>query len=298
MFDGFTAQDMAVTGTTIHTLTGGSGPPLLLLHGYPQTHVVWRKVAPALAERFRVVAPDLRGYGRSGKPPSDPGNEAYSKRTMARDMVEIMGALGHDRFFVAGHDRGGRVAYRMALDHPERVERLATLDILPTYATWRAMRGTAGLVAYHWYFLAQPPDLPERLIGSDPTFFLRRSLGSWRDGTWQPPPEAIEPAALAAYQDAFGDPEMIRATCDDYRANATIDAELDRQDRDAGRTISCPTLVMWGTDSDIPSEYYLSTWREWADDVHVHPIACGHFLPEEAPRETAAALRTFFDPAR
>lgn len=297
MFDGFTAQDITVTDTTIHALTGGSGPPVLLLHGYPQTHVSWRKVAPALADRFRLVVPDLRGYGRSGKPPSDPGHLAYAKRTMARDMVEVMGALGYDRFFVAGHDRGGRVAYRMALDHPERVERLATLDILPTYATWRAMRGTAGLVAYHWYFLAQPPDLPERLIRNDPTFFLHRSLGSWREGTWQPPPSAIEPAALTAYQHAFEDPDMIRATCEDYRAGATIDAQLDREDRDAGHKIGCPTLVLWGADSDIPGDYYLSTWQEWAADVRDQPISCGHFLPEEAPQETAAALRAFFDTA-
>lgn len=290
MFDSFAAHDIATTETTIHAVTGGDGPPLLLLHGYPQTHVVWRKVAPGLAERFNVVAPDLRGYGRSGKPPSGDGDQAYSKRTMARDMVEVMAHLGHDRFFVAGHDRGGRVAYRMALDHPERVTRLATLDIMPTYPSWQGLKGTAALSTYHWFFLAQPHPLPERLIGGDPGFFLRWTLRSWLGRH-----EAIEPDAMEAYEAAFADPDMIRATCDDYRAGATIDVEIDRADVDAGRKIGCPVLVLWGADNHVPDDVYLAVWRRWADDVRGQPIPSGHFLPEEAPDETLVALREFFE---
>lgn len=214
---------------------------------------------------------------------------------MAREMVDVMAHLGFDRFYVAGHDRGARVAYRMAFDHPEHIKRLATLDIIPTYATWRLMRGTGGLAAYHWYFLAQPHPLPERLIGGDPGFFLRWTLASWTGGGSLPQRDAIEPDALAIYQDAFSDPEVIRATCDDYRAGATIDAEIDQADLDAGRKITCPTLVLWGSrDSAVPDDLYMQTWSEWADDLRGQAIACGHFLPEEAPEETTAAVRQFF----
>ncbi len=290
MFEGFTARDIEVSETTIHLVTGGSGPPLLLLHGYPQTHVLWRKVGPALADAFTVVAPDLRGYGASGKPLADPARRAYSKRVMAEDMVEVMASLGFDSFCVAGHDRGARVAYRMAFDHPARVERLATLDIMPTYATWQGMRGTGGLGAYHWYFLAQPHDLPERLIGNDPAFFLRWTIESW---LWRK--DAIEPEALAAYESAFRDPETIRATCDDYRAGATVDVEIDREDHDEARKIRCPALVLWGDrDGALADDRYLQTWQEWAADVRGGAIPGGHFLPEEAPEETVRALREFF----
>jgi haloacetate dehalogenase len=290
MFEGFAARDIEVSETTIHLVTGGSGPPLLLLHGYPQTHVLWRHVGVALANQFTVVAPDLRGYGDSGKPVSDPGHRAYSKRSMARDMVEVMAALGHEQFFVAGHDRGGRVAYRLALDHPERVLKLATLDIMPTYSTWQGMRGTGGVGAYHWYFLAQPYDLPERLIGSDPHFYLQWMLRSWLARK-----DAIEPEAMAAYEAAFSNPEMIRATCDDYRAGATIDVEIDRDDRELGNTIRCPMLVLWGDrDGAMSDDRYLRTWHDWASEVSGQSIPGGHFLPEEAPEETTAALREFF----
>lgn len=292
MFGGFTAHDIAVTGTTIHALAGGSGPPLLLLHGYPQTHVVWRLVAPTLAERYSIVAADLRGYGRSGKPPAGDDHRGYSKRVMATDMVELMEAFGHSSFFVAGHDRGGRVAYRMALDHPDRIDRLAVIDIVPTYPTWRTMRAQAGLAAYHWYFLAQPHDLPERLIGSDPQYFLRWTLRSWTaDRTL----DAFEEEALAAYEEAFGNPETRRATCDDYRAGATVDLEDDRTDLHAGRRISCPTLALWGEHTGVPGDFILYTWREWAVDVRGYNLPCGHFPPEEAPEETIAALGGFFD---
>jgi haloacetate dehalogenase len=292
MFGGFTAQDIETSATSIHTLTGGSGPPLLLLHGYPQSHVVWRLVAPTLAERFSVVLADLRGYGRSGKPRSEGDHSAYSKRVMAGDMVEVMEQLGHSRFFVAGHDRGGRVAYRMALDHPDRVARLATIDIVPTYPTWRTMRAQAGLSAYHWYFLAQPHDLPERLIACDPGYFLRWTLRSW---TGDRTLDAFEQEALAAYEAAFNQPETVRATCEDYRAGATVDMEDDRTDLYAGRRISCPMLALWGDRSDVPGDFVLHTWREWAVDVRGYGLPCGHFPPEEAPAETIVALRSFFE---
>ncbi len=289
MFEGFEHRDIEAKGATIHAALGGDGPPVLLLHGYPQTHVLWRRVAPVLAETFTVVAVDLRGYGASSKPPSDPEYRAYSKRTMALDMVEVMAALGFDEFAVAGHDRGARVAYRMAFDHPRRVARLATLDIMPTYATWQGMQGTGGLRAYHWYFLAQAPDLPERLIGSDPGYFLQWTLHSWLMRK-----DAIEEEAMTAYEAAFSDPEMIRATCDDYRAGARIDMEIDREDLEAGRKIACPMLVLWGDrDGAMAGDRYLQVWKEWASDVRGHSIPGGHFLPEEAPQETAAALREF-----
>lgn len=291
MFAGFTEQDVAVSGTTIHLVTAGDGPPLLLVHGYPQTHVLWRKVAPALAEDFTVVAPDLRGYGRSGKPPSDDAHNAYAKRTMAQDLVDVMAGLGHGTFAVAGHDRGARVSYRMALDHPQRVTKLALLDILPTATTWSLLAGTLGLNVYHWFFLAQRAGLPETLIGHDPRFFLRWTLDSWLSD--RAPADAIEPAAFAAYEQAFRDPDMIRATCEDYRAGATVDIEHDQADQAAGRKIACPLLVLWGEDSGVPGDLYLDTWRRWADDVRARPVPCGHFLPEEAPDDTLAALREF-----
>jgi haloacetate dehalogenase len=290
MLEGFTPHDIEVSETTIHAVSGGHGPPLLLLHGYPQTHILWRHVAPALAEHFTVVAADLRGYGQSGKPISDPGHTAYSKRSMARDMIEAMESLGFHQFFVAGHDRGGRVAYRMALDHPGRVLRLATLDIMPTYATWQGMRGTGGLSAFHWYFLAQPHDLPERLIGADPAYYLKWMLQSWLARH-----DAIEPEAFAAYEAAFTNPDTIRATCDDYRAGATIDVEIDRETLETGKKITCPMLVLWGDrDGALSGDRYLRAWDDWATDTRGHAIPGGHFLPEEAPDETTAALRSFF----
>jgi haloacetate dehalogenase len=280
---------VAASGAEIALVAGGSGPPLLLLHGYPQTHVLWRRVAPALARSFRVVVPDLRGYGASSKPPAGADGTGYSKRAMALDLVEVMAKLGHERFGVAGHDRGGRVAYRMALDHPRRVEKLAVLDIEPTLDTWEAMSWRTGVYAYHWYFLAQAAPFPETLIASHAEMFLRRTLASWAGRA-----DAIEESALRAYVEAFT-PEAIRASCDDYRAGATIDAELDRADRDAGRRIACPVLALWGgARKERPSP--LPVWRRWADDVRGRALDCGHFLPEEAPEETAAELRAFFAP--
>ena len=265
---------------------GGAGPPLLLLHGHPQTHVMWHRVAPNLAREFTVVAMDLRGYGESSKPPTTEDHEPYSKRAMARDAVAVMQRLGFERFAVAGHDRGGRVAYRLALDHPERVTRLATLDILPTYEHFARADMRFGLGYWHWFFLAQPYPLPESLIGADPErFFLGRPNRA----------NVHAPEALDDYLRCYRDPATIHAACEDYRAAATYDYALDAADKRAGRRIAAPLLALWGARAQVGSWYdVLAVWREWADDVRGGPIDAGHFLAEEAPDETYAALRSFF----
>jgi haloacetate dehalogenase len=287
-FPGFERRRVETAGATINLVTAGTGPPLLLLHGYPQTHLMWRKVAPRLAAEFTVVAPDLRGYGDSSKPPAGPGNANYAKRALAQDQVETMAALGFDRFRVAGHDRGARVAHRLARDHRERVERLALLDIVPTLYRFETIDQKAATASYHWFFLIQPGGLPERLIGAEPEFFLRHSLGSWaRDSA------AFEPEIFAEYLRCFKNPETIRATCDEYRAGATIDLEHDRADR--GRRIAMPLLMLWGRRSAQGSGYdILGVWRDHAENVAGHAVDSGHFLPEEAPDETYRALRGFF----
>lgn len=289
LFPGFRVERFAVGDTAIHAVVGGSGPPLLLLHGYPQTHACWHRVAPALGRDFTVVCPDLRGYGASGRPAADPGHRAYSKRVMAADQVALMARLGFERFAVAGHDRGGRVAYRLALDHPERVTRLAVLDIIPTIETWMRLDREHGLASYHWMFLAQPHDLPERLIGADPAFFLTWTLRSWAG-----PDARFDDRALAAYVQAFRDPATIRATCEDYRAGASVDVADDEADRGV-RRIACPVLALWGAARPGHGPWDpLAVWRGWADDVRGHGLTCGHFLPEEAPEETVHALAGFF----
>lgn len=288
MFEGFTERRIATGGAEIHAVVGGDGPPLALLHGYPQTHAMWHRVAPRMAEAFTVVAPDLRGYGRSSKPPGGEGSANYAKRAMARDIVEVMAALGHDRFHLAGHDRGGRVAYRLALDHPDRVRRLATLDIMPTLEQFERLDRRGALGSFHWFLLAQPSPLPERLIGGDPLAFLHDMLSRWSGS------DAFAPEALADYERSFGDPETVRATCDDYRAGATIDCDLDAADRAAGHRITCPMLALWGDRRGDRREGMMEVWGRWATDLRGAAIACGHFLPEEAPDETAAALLEFF----
>jgi haloacetate dehalogenase len=288
LFPGFRRERIRTRDTEIHAVVGGQGPPVLLLHGYPQTHACWHRVAPTLVGRFTVVCPDLRGYGDSGRPPSDSTHRAYAKRTMADDQLQVMGRLGFDRFAVVGHDRGGRVAYRLALDHPERVTHLAVLDMVPTLETWARMDRLAGLTSYHWLFLAQPADLPERLIGADPDYFLRWTLDSWAAR-----PDAFDERALAEYRRAFRDPEVIHATCEDYRAGATVDVEDDASDRDR-RHISCPMLALWGDRRpSARSRDLAAIWRDWARDVRGQSLRCGHFLPEEAPVETLAALEPF-----
>jgi len=291
MFEGFSDQTIAVSGDVrIRVRTAGDGPPVLLLHGYPQTHVCWRKVAPLLVKAgFTVVAPALRGYGDSDKPASTPDHATYSKRATAADQVEVMRRLGFERFCVAGHDRGARVGHRMALDHPEAVERMALLDIAPTATMYATTNREFATGYYHWFFLIQPALLPERLIGADPAFYLRSKLLAWSKGN----AGAFDDAAFAEYARCFGDPACIAATCEDYRAAATIDLEHDAADRD--KRVQAPLLVLWGAKGLVGKLYdVLATWREKAVHVEGGALETGHFLPEEAPQETAAELIGFF----
>ncbi len=294
MFDGFRLASIDTGEATLRVRYGGSGPPVLLLHGHPQTHLMWHRVAADLARDFTVVAPDLRGYGESSKPPTTDDHEPYSKRAMARDQVALMRQLGFERFAVAGHDRGGRCAYRLALDHPDRVSRLAVLDILPTGEHFRRADMQFGLGYWHWFFLAQPFDVPERIIGADPRGFFTR--GWPRDASGRPiPPPYHAAEAVEDYLRCYENPETVHATCEDYRAGATYDFELDEADRSAGRRITCPVLALWGAQGALPRWYdILAIWREWADDVRGGPIASGHFMAEEAPEQTTAELHTFF----
>jgi haloacetate dehalogenase len=288
VLDGFQQDRITTTGAEINLRRAGEGPPLLLLHGYPQTHVMWHKIAPALAERFTVVLTDLRGYGDSAKPPGGDNHEAYSKRAMAQDQVEVMTALGFDSFAVAGHDRGARVGHRLALDHPERVSKLALLDIAPTLAMYERTDMAFASAYYHWFFLIQPYDLPERLIGADPDFYLEKKIGKWSQN-----PGAFTAAALAEYKRCFRDPATIHATCEDYRAAAGIDLEHDRAD--LGRKVACPVLALWGAKGVIERSYpVLEIWRERVRDLRGKALPCGHFLAEEAPTETVAELLNFF----
>ena len=266
----------------------GHGPPLLLLHGFPQTNVMWHRIAPALADHFTVIAADLRGYGDSSTPTSDAEHTPYAKRAMAGDMVRLMESLGHDRFMVAGHDRGGRVAHRMARDHATRVRRLAVLDIAPTAAMYGQTDMRFATAYYHWFYLIQPAPLPERMIGADPEFYLRSKCGQWGRTKG-----AITDNAFADYLRCFRRPETIHAMCEDYRAAATIDLVHDAADADVRLTM--PLLALWGVDGFVGTNYdVLAEWRDVADDVSGHGVPGGHYLPEEAPDETVAALVHFF----
>lgn len=292
MFEDFDTRVIPGEGAEIFCRIGGVGPPLLLLHGYPETGAMWAPIAGRLAERFSLVVPDLRGYGRSSVPKNDPGNFAYSKRQMGRDVAAVMASLGHERFAVAGHDRGARVAYRMGFDMPERLTKLAVLDIVPVAEVWEAMDAAEAMAIYHWPFLAQPHPLPETLIGADPAYYLRHTIASWAVSRSL---DAFAPEALAEYAEHFSKPEHVHGACNDYRAGATIDWRLDREDRKAGRKIAVPMLALWGA-GGIPGkgENPLEIWRRWADEVSGGPIEAGHFLVEEAPDETLAAMLAFF----
>lgn len=284
MLEGFEYRRVALDGAEINVAAGGRGPALLLLHGFPQTHLAWRAVAARLRERFFLVLADLRGYGDSHGPRPDPRHRGYCKRAMAGDMVEAMAALGHRRFFAAGHDRGARVAHRLALDYPGSVLRLALLDILPTLAVWEAMDWRSALSTYHWLFLAQPAPTPERLVGHDPDFYLLHLLDRWAGNR-----ALLEAEAVEAYQRCFRKPSVIEAACEDYRAAATIDLEHDRADR--GRKITMPVLALWGAQGVVGRMFdCLADWQAVAEDVRGRALDCGHFLPEERPRETLAEV--------
>jgi haloacetate dehalogenase len=283
MFDGFQRDLIQTSQARICLRHGGSGPPLLLLHGHPQTHAMWHLMVPVLAQDYTVVCADLRGYGDSSKPPTTPDHEPYSKRAMARDLIEIMQSLGFEQFTVVGHDRGGRVAYRMALDHPARVMGLAVLDIIPTGEMFRRADMSFGLGYWHWFFLAQPFDLPERVIGANPDgFYFHRGR------------DIFDPVAFAEYRRCYADPATIHAMCEDYRAGATFDFELDEADRKAGNRIRCPLLALWGAKGHLDRWYdVLEVWRAWTENVQGEALDCGHYLAEEAPEATLEALRPF-----
>ena len=286
-FPGFEQRRIATSGAEVNLVIGGSGPPLLLVHGYPQTHVMWRKIAPRLAGEFTLVIPDLRGYGDSSKPPAGPDFAAYSKRALAQDQVETMTALGFDRFCVAGHDRGARVTHRLLRDHPDRIERAALLDIVPTLYRFETIDQKAATGSFHWFFLIQPHPFPERLIAAECELFLQTMLGL--SGT----AGAHEPEVYAEYLRCFRNPETIRATCDEYRAGASIDLEHDRADR--GKKVEMPLLILWGRRSGQGSGYdMLAVWRDHATGVRGHAIRSGHFIPEEAPDDCYRALRDWF----
>jgi haloacetate dehalogenase len=285
MFDGFIREHITTQDTTINLVRGGRGDPILLLHGYPQTHVCWHRVAPILAERFTVVCPDLRGSGDSAKPPSDPEHRAYSKRMMAQDQVQVMQRLGFPEFAVVGHDRGARVAHRMALDYAEHITKLALLDIIPTSTAFASVNQEMATAAFNWFFSIQPDGLPERLIGAEPAFYLQWLLDHWC-GT----KDALAREAVAEYHRCF-DAAAIRATCEEFRAAATIDLIHDEADRE--QKISCPTLLLWSATSMWATYDMLAVWRSRAEDVQGVALDGGHFLPEENPERTAAELLRF-----
>jgi haloacetate dehalogenase len=291
LFPGYASHYIDTSIGKIFARTGGAGPPLLLLHGYAQTNVMWHRVAPVLSRHFTVVLPDLPGYGWSAVPDAEADHAPYDKRSMAGAMVDVMEALGHVRFRLAGHDRGGRVAYRLALDHPGRVERIAVLDIVPTYAMWQGMNHSLAMKVWHWPFLAQPHPLPEMLIAKVPTEYLDWKMASW---TKAKDLSAFDPRALAHYRAFFQDPIRIRATCEDYRAGQSTDLAHDEADRAAGKKITVPLFALWGA-AGIPSASGpLDIWRGWATDVSGHPVDSGHFVCEENPDATSAALLKFF----
>jgi haloacetate dehalogenase len=291
MLEGFTRREIRTGAATIVTVQGGKGPPLLLLHGNPFTHLSWHSVAPVLARDFTVVCTDLRGYGDSSKPPDGENHINYSFRAMAQDQVEVMETLGFKRFAVAGHDRGARVAHRMCLDHPGRVERAAFLDILPQHHLLNNVNLGFAVFSYHWFFMVQPFDFPERLMGADPEYFIRRKLAKTAQGL-----SFFKPEALAEYIRCIKNPATIHAMCEDYRATVGVDLDMDTADMAAGRKVDCPVLLLWGATGGVGRHHKpMEIWPRYASDIRRGvALPCGHYLSEERPAETAAELRAFF----
>ena len=287
----FQRRTLTPGGIRINTLVGGTGSPVLLLHGYPQTHVMWHHVAPVLAEHHTVVLTDLRGYGDSGKPSGGTSHEAYSKRAMARDQVLVMRDLGFGEFAVVGHDRGARVGHRMALDYPDAVTRLAVLDIVPTRHAFQNASREFGLGYWHWFFLAQPEPLPEQMLGNDPDGWIRGRLSALRRGG-----QPFDPNAMDEYLRCFRDPAAIHGSCEDYRAAATIDLTDDDASAARGEKVTAPLLALWGEHGFVGRHYHdvLKIWQQYAVKVDGRPLPCGHYLPEEVPVETTTALQDFF----
>lgn len=279
MFEGFRTFDITVGSVRIHGRVGGEGPPLLLLHGHPQTHIIWHRLAESLARHYTVVATDLRGYGDSSKPAGEPDHANYSKRAMAADQVAVMRELGFERFFLCGHDRGGRVAHRLVMDYPDVVEKLLLLDIAPTLAMYEKTDRTFATAYFHWFFLIQPTPLPETLIEASPADYITRTMGGRHASL-----DAFDPAAIAEYQRCLRQPGAAHALCEDYRASNGIDLEHDRADLEAGRRIACPLRVLWGQHGIIERCFEpLMEWRAVAEQVDGEALPCGHYLPEEAP---------------
>jgi len=292
-FEGFTRSEIKTSGARIVAVHGGKGPPLLLMHGNPFSHLSWHKFAPRLAEEFTVVATDLRGYGDSEKPPGGADHSGYSFRAMAQDQIEVMAALGYRRFYAAGHDRGGRVLHRMCLDHPQAVARAAILDILPQHHLFNNVTKAWGTFSWHWFFMIQPYDFPERLMSADPDFFIEKKLAKTKQGL-----SFFDPAAIAEYKRYMHNPATVHAMCEDYRACATVDFDMDTEDFAAGRKIACPVPLLWGATGGVGRNHQPSPgeiWQRYAADIRgAKALPCGHYLSEEAPEETYKELREFF----
>jgi haloacetate dehalogenase len=293
MFENFTRTEIKTSGARIVTVYGGKGPPLLLMHGNPFSHLNWHRIAPRLAQEFTVVATDLRGYGDSEKPPGGDDHSGYSFRAMAQDQIEVMAALGHNRFYAAGHDRGARVLHRMCLDHEQAVARAAILDIIPQHHLFNNVTKSWATFSWHWFFMIQPYDFPEHLMSADPDFFISKKLAKTKQGL-----SFFDPRALEEYKRYMRNPATVHAMCEDYRATAGIDLDMDTLDFDAGRKITCPALILWGATGSVgrnrkpdPGEI----WQRYAADIRgARSVSSGHYLMDEAPEETCRELREFF----